>query len=388
MKPKTTAELAEIITSARSGLRIHGGGTRQELGNPVAADDTVLTGGITGIKLYEPGALTLSAGAGTPLSEIEAALDEHGQELAFEPMDHRGLLASAGEPSIGGVVACNASGPRRIQAGACRDSVIGITFVDGTGKVVRNGGRVMKNVTGYDLVKLLAGSYGTLGILTEVTFKLLPRAEARAVVLIEGLTDEQAMAAMSRAVTSPFGVTGAAHTPRGIDGDPVTMIRIEGFAGSVRYRSERLARQLSDLGTAEIETDPARTAAGWRWVRDAESFHGKPGDVWRVSVRPGDGARVARSARIGFSEDIGVLYDWCGGLVWLLVPEQSDVRNCLGEVSGHATIVRGGVETRNALGAFHPEPAPLARIAGALRRKFDPRQILNPGLMGAQPDLP
>ena len=388
MRPQTTAELADVISSSPAGLRVRGGGTRQGLGNPVAADETVLTGGITGITLYDPGALTLSAGAGTPLSVIEAALDEHGQQLAFEPMDHRGLLGSHGEPSIGGVVACNVSGPRRIQAGACRDSVIGVTFVDGTGTTVRNGGRVMKNVTGYDLVKLLTGSYGTLGVLTEVTFKLLPRPDSWAVVLIEGLTDEEAIAAMSRAITSPFGVTGAAHTPCGIDGDPVTMIRIEGLAESVRYRSERMVTHLSDFGTASVETDPARTAAGWRWVRDAEAFHGKAGDVWRVSVRPGDGARVARSARRRFSEDIGVLYDWCGGLVWLLVPGHSDVRGCLDGISGHATIIRGSAETRSAFGAFHPESAPLARISGMLRRKFDPRQILNPGLMGAHAHQP
>ena len=384
MKPTSTAELAEAIATARAALRIRGGGTRQKLGNPVDADDVVETGGMSGISLYDPGALTLRAGAGTPLSEIEVALEEHGQQLAFEPMDHRGLLGETGEPTIGGVVACNVSGPRRIQAGACRDFLIGVTFVDGSGTIVNNGGRVMKNVTGYDLVRLLTGSYGTLGVLSEVTFKLLPRSEARAVVLIDGLSDECATEAMSKAMASPFGVSGAAHTPRGIDGAPVTMIRVEGFSGSVRYRSEQLATLLSEFGSLAIETDSERTAAGWKWVRDVEAFHGEAGDVWRVSTRPSDGVRVARGVREALKTEIGVLYDWCGGLVWLLVPERSDIRGCLAGIEGHATIIRAADENRAAMGAFHPEPAPLARISSMLRSKFDPKQILNPGLMGAQ----
>ncbi|WP_306047385.1 FAD-binding protein, partial [Nioella sp. MMSF_3534] len=328
------------------------------------------------IELYEPGALTIVAKAGTPLAEVEAALAAENQRLPFEPMDMRGVLGTTGEPTIGGVVAANVSGPRRIQAGACRDSLIGVRFVDGRGTVVKNGGRVMKNVTGYDLVKLMAGSYGTLGVLSEVAFKVLPGVETRACVLINGLSNSDAVAAMSRALGSPFEVSGAAHTPAGVDGHPVTMLRLEGFADSVAYRAGRLRELLAGYGDISVETDPDRVQAGWRWVRDVEPFHGRAGDVWRVSVKPSDGPGIA--ARAGGD----VLFDWGGGLIWALVPDGMDLRAALGTFTGHATLIRASEETRARLPVFQPEPAPVAALTQGLRRQFDPKGILNPGIMG------
>ncbi len=375
LTPQNEAALAEAVAAASGPLRVAGGGTRP-VGNPVT-DEVLSVSGLTGVTLYEPGALTLVVAAGTPLAEVEAALAKENQRLAFEPMDHRGLLGTEGEPTIGGVVAANVSGPRRIAVGACRDHLLGVRFVDGQGTVLKNGGRVMKNVTGYDLVKLLCGSYGTLGVLTEVSLKVLPKPDVTGVVLIEGLSNEDAVRALSMALGSPFEVTGAAHTPVGVDGDPVTMIRIEGFEASVAYRLERLQDLLRSFGTSATETDPQKTAAGWRWVRDVEAFHGAPGDVWRISVKPSDGPAAAQALQAE-----GLLYDWGGGLVWARVAEGTDVRAMLDGVRGHATLVRASEETRRKLGAFHPETAPLAAISRGLREKFDPRGILNPGLMG------
>ncbi|MDJ0823972.1 MAG: FAD-binding protein [Rhodobacter sp.] len=375
LAPNDETDLAEAVAGAAGPLRVVGGGTRP-IGKPVAGE-VLSVAGLSGISLYEPGALTLVARAGTPVAEVEAALAAEGQRLAFEPMEHRGLLGTSGEPTIGGVVAANVSGPRRVQAGACRDFLLGVRFVDGRGTVLKNGGRVMKNVTGYDLVKLMAGSYGTLGVLSEVSFKVLPAPAAVAVLLIEGLDDGQAVRAMAAALGSPFEVTGAAHTPKGVDGAPVTMIRIEGFESQVRYRASALADVLAEFGEIAIETDPERTRAGWAWVRDVEPFHVLPGDVWRLSVKPSDGPEVAARA-----EADGLLYDWGGGLVWVLVPEGTDLRARLGAFEGHATLVRASEATRATLPAFQPEPAPLAAIAAGLREKFDPRGILNPGLMG------
>jgi glycolate oxidase FAD binding subunit len=243
--------------------------------------------------------------------------------------------------------------------------------------VVKNGGRVMKNVTGYDLVKLLAGSHGTLGVLSEVSFKVLPRTSTTGVVLIDGLDDATAVRALSTALGSPFEVSGAAHTPSGVDGHPVTMIRIEGFESSVAYRTAALQKLLAEFGESSVEMDPAKTQAGWRWVGDVEAFHGQPGDVWRLSVKPSDGPGVA--ARLGA---LGVVYDWGGGLIWARVAEGTDLRSRLGGMAGHATLVRASQATRTALDVFHPEPAPLAAISAGLRAKFDPRGILNTGLMG------
>ncbi len=374
LRPTDEAQLAEAVAAAQGPIRIVGGGTRP-IGNPVAGE-VLSTTAIRGIELYEPGALTIVARAGTPLAEIETALAKEGQRLPFEPMDHRALLGTEGDPTIGGVVAANVSGPRRIQAGACRDSLIGVRFVDGTGARIKNGGRVMKNVTGYDLVKLMAGSHGTLGILSEVSFKVLPATESTAVLLIDGLEVGRAVDALSLALTSPFEVTGAAHALKGVDGHSVTMIRIEGFEASVAYRAEKLKSLLGSFGDVSVETDQARTAAGWKWVRDAECFAGAPGDVWRFSVKPSDAP-----ALVDRLQPAECLLDWGGGLVWALAPEGTDLRAAMSGIGGHATLVRASDATKRAIGAFHPEPAAIASIADALRRKFDPRGILNPGLM-------
>ncbi|QPH56230.1 glycolate oxidase subunit GlcE [Pontivivens ytuae] len=374
MRPTSEAELADAVREAASSgtkLEIRGGGTRP-IGDPVQADATLETGSLTGISLYEPGALTVVAQAGTALSEIEAALAAEGQMLPFEPPRLNSLLGTTGESTIGGVVATAASGPRRIKVGACRDSLIGVRFVDGRGDAIKNGGRVMKNVTGYDLVKLMAGSHGTLGVLTEVSFKVLPRPQSTAVLLFEGLSDSDAAICMAEAMGSPFDVSGAAHLPIGLDEAPVTMIRLEGLTESVTYRAGALAKALRAHGTPRIETDPERTAAGWRHVRDAEPFAGKDGDVWRVSVKPSDGPQVADAAKA-----LAHFYDWQGGLVWLLTEPGTDLRARLTGIPGHATLIRGAGQP-----AFHPEPAPLAKIAAELRAQFDPHAILNPGRMG------
>jgi glycolate oxidase FAD binding subunit len=369
MTPATEADVAEAIRGANGPLAIRGGGTRG-LGRPVTGEALSLAA-LTGVTLYEPAALTLVARAGTPVAEIEALLATEGQRLPFEPMDHRGLTGRSGTPTIGGVVAANVSGPRRVQAGACRDSLIGVRFVDGTGAVVRNGGRVMKNVTGYDLCKLMAGSHGTLGVLTEVAFKLLPAPAAAATLTLRGLDDRAAVRAMASALTSPYEVSAAAHGPD-------TWLRLEGFEEQVAYRAARLAERLAPFGAVAVERDPQAVAAHWAAIRDVAPFHDRPGDVWRVSVKPSDGPEAAARAQAE-----ATLYDWGGGLVWLLLPAGTDLRARLGDLPGHATLIRAAPETRARIAPFAPEPAPIAALSAALRARFDPRGILNPGLMAA-----
>jgi glycolate oxidase FAD binding subunit len=246
-----------------------------------------------------------------------------------------------------------------------------VRYVDGAGVVVKNGGRVMKNVTGYDLVKLMSGSWGTLGVLTEVSLKVLPKPETAACVMIDGLSDADAVRAMAKALGSPFEVSGAAHIPVGLDGHPVTMLRVEGFAGSVAYRADQVAGLFGDMAV-RVERDPDEVAKGWAWVRDVEAFHGQSGDVWRVSCTPTEAAGLA--AGIGAE---ALLYDWGGGLVWACVSEGTDLRARLGAFDGHATLVRGSGQAK-----FQPDPAPIAALSRGLRAKFDPKGILNTGLMG------
>ena len=377
LSPKDEKELAEVVASTVSPLKIQGGGTRP-IGNPVEGEP-LTTSNISGITLYEPGALTLVAKAGTPVAEIEAALEAEGQMLSFEPMDHQTLLGTNGTPTIGGVVSANVSGPRRVQAGACRDSLIGVRFVDGRGDVISNGGRVMKNVTGYDLTKLMAGSLGTLGVLSEVSFKVLPKPEAAAVLLFADLTPNQAVAAMTTALGSPYEVTGAAHTSAGLDGSPVTMLRIEGFEDSVAYRAKKLVGLLKEFGAPLIErrmSGAESIASGWRWVRNAEMFETSE-TLWRINTPSTDAASLIK--RLKENGAGRFLIDWGGGLIWIETPSELNVREHM--ASGHASLVKGKRETVSKWGVFHPEPAPLRALAEKLRGQFDPRGILNPGLM-------
>lgn len=367
MRPQDEAELAEAVRGATGPFVIRGGGTR---GIGRASPGEVLdTGGMAGIVLYEPGALTLVARVGTPLSEVQAVLAGERQRLAFEPPDLRGVLGRTGGSTLGGVAAANASGPRRVQVGACRDSLLGVRFVDGTGAVVKNGGRVMKNVTGYDLVKLMAGSHGTLGVLTEVAFRVQAQPEAEATLVGEGLAPEAALAALRRALGTPFDVSGAAFA------GGRALVRVEGMAGSVAYRASELRRVLGDWSIAE----GAASASLWQGVRDVSSLAGRPGALWRLSVVPAQALAVPRALEAaGIAHEAA--WDWGGGLVWLLVPDGgAEVIRAAVAGIGHATLMRGdlpGVPT------FPPEAAGVAALAAGLRAKFDPKALFNRGLMG------
>ena len=372
--PTSEQNLSDLIQAAEGPIRILGGGTR-DIGAPV--DGTLVsTAGLSGVTLYEPGALTLVAQSGTPLEEISTLLVKEGQRLSFEPSDLRGLLGTSGASTIGGVVATNASGPRRVQVGAARDFCLGVRFVDGAGRVLKNGGRVMKNVTGYDLVKLMAGSWGTLGVMTEVSLKVMAIPETETTLVGEGQTATQAVESLSAALGSPFDVTGAAFA------EGKTFVRIEGLEASVSYRTAELANGV----LAGFQPVSGATSSDiWARIRDVSSFADRDGAVWRISVKPSDGPRLVATL-----EDLApdAIYDWGGGLVWLHVADQADagaarVRAELAKLGGHATLARAPAEVRAAIPVFQPEPAPIAALTRGLRQKFDPRGILNPGLMGA-----
>jgi glycolate oxidase FAD binding subunit len=389
--PASDADAADTIAAAHAAKRplgIEGGGTRAALGRAAQVEATLSTKALAGITLYEPAELVIAAKAGTPLAEIEATLAARGQMLPFEPMDHRALLGTQGEPTIGGITACNISGPRRIQAGACRDHLIGVRFVNGRGDVVKSGGRVMKNVTGLDLVKLNCGAYGTLGLLTEVTYKVLPKPEIAGTLALFGLDDARAIEAMSRALGSPFEVSGAAHLSAGIGGGEKsrTLLRIENFASSVDYRLREIQKLLAPFGDGlrliEEEAD-----ALWCDIRDCR-FFAEPRDraVWRISAAPTRAASLV--ARLTGELDLRHFYDWGGGLIWLSVPENDDagartIRAALATSGGHATLVRGSPDIRSRIDVFEPLAAPLMKITAGIKASFDPDAILNPGRMYA-----
>jgi glycolate oxidase FAD binding subunit len=389
------AAAVRAAAAAREPLAIEGRGSRRALLRPVQAARTLSTRNLTGITLYRPTELVISARAGTPLPAIEAALAEKGQMLAPEPPDTRALFGVApggarygsGEPAtIGGIVATNLSGPRRITVGAIRDHLLGIRFVNGAGEVVRSGGRVLKNVTGLDLCKLLAGSHGTLGVLTEVTLKVLPRAETSASIGIRVPDIATGVRALSAGLGSPFGVTGAALIPAfcgpGGPATHVAFLRIEDFSESVAYRAGRLGEDLARFGDVRV-LEAAESTALWRGIRDAEPLGVAPEEaVWRVSVRPSAGAAVAGAMREAGAR---CLLDWGGGLVWVAGPATEAMHAAVVAAAGAGsfTLFRAPEPLRAAVEVIPAEPPALAAIGARVKAALDPAGIFNPGRMRA-----
>jgi glycolate oxidase FAD binding subunit len=387
LTPADALEAAEIVRSRQSkaAIDIAGAGTRAGFGRPREGVARLSTATLDKLVFHEPAEMILRAEAGAPLSAIEASLVRHNQMLPFEPVDPRPLFGTTGEPTIGGLVATALSGPRRISAGAVRDSLIGLRFINGEGEILNTGGRVMKNVTGLDLVKIQCGGHGTLGLILEATFKLLPRPETEATIVLRRLDDAQASTAMSRALGSPFGVSGAALLHAGMGRDfSRCVLRVEGFAESVAYRIERLLGLLAGFDPRHVleVTDSRRL---WRSIRDLE-FVAEPREraVWRVSVKPSDGAALLQ--KIG-GVALASQLDWGGGLVWIASePTEAAaaaIRSATRALAGHATLMRADDALRERSDVFEP-PAPLVlQQAARLKASLDPRAVFNHGRMYA-----
>ncbi len=397
--PTDPAEVAAAVTLAaasRTPLAITGLGSKAELGRPAGTSRGLDLSALSGVIFYEPEELILSALSATPIEEIEALLRAHGQELAFEPMSFAALYG-AGSGTLGGCLMTNSSGPRRIKAGAARDHVLGVKAVSGRGEAFKAGGRVVKNVTGYDLPRGLAGSFGTLAVATEITLKVLPRAETLATLVLFGLDPAKAIAALCAAMGAPVDVSGAAHLPTLAakqQGFPaaVTALRLEGFAPSVNARFERLAASLKPFGAAE-RLDAVASETLWREVRDAAPL-ANPGEslIWKCSVAPTAGPRIAAAAARVFPCE--AMFDWSGGLVWLALEASADlgadagaglIRRAIAENGGgHATLVRAPAQLRARIDVFEPQPEALAALSRRLKAAFDPHGILEPGRLFAE----
>jgi glycolate oxidase FAD binding subunit len=398
IKPRDANDVAEAITSAAAKekrLELIGRGSKREIGRATQTDTTLDLSAISGVTLCEPEELVLSARAATPVSEIEKLLEASKQELSFEPMDYGPLLNKApGEGTIGGAIAAGLSGPRRIKAGAARDFMLGVSAVSGRGEIFKAGGRVVKNVTGYDLPRLLAGSWGTLAAMTDITLKVLPRAEDCATVLAFGLSDVRANEAMSVAMGSSCEVSAAAHLPASVtdkiaalksSGKAVTALRLEGISQSVSYRRmklEELLRPFGELGSL----DASASRAFWKSIRDVMPFANKSTrPVWKISTTPAHAPAVA--ANIHAACGAHYYYDWAGGLVWLEMPDEepneSAVRAALGG-RGHATLIRASAAARASAEVFEPLDPVRAALSQRLKTSFDPKGVLNPGRIYAE----
>jgi len=399
--PPGEPELAGLIAQAASQklpLEIRGNGSKHWIGRPMQVATRLSTSEMSGITLYEPAELVISARSGTPLAEIEALLDKHGQELPFEPhhLERVYDAEARGPVTIGGTIAANASGPRRILRGSARDHLIGVRAVNGLGEIVKSGGRVMKNVTGYDLARGIAGTWGTLAVMTEITLKVLPKAEETRTLIFLNLPDEGAVTAMCRAVSSASEISGTVHLQvpfverlRDPDiaklGRSVTALRVENFSASLDYRVARLHDELRPFG-ATYELDDARSRRFWGDIRGLTFLAGSDWPLWRISTAPDKGAKIVAALRAQL--DCRAAFEWSGGLIWLEVSPATDagatvLRRIIAEFQADAMLVRASAPARAAVDVFQPLAEVNMILIRRLKEAFDPHRILNPGRMYA-----
>ena len=403
LKVRDAGDVEEAVRAAIASeqpLEIVGHGTKRLIGQPMATNALLDLSALNAVTAYEPSELIITVQAGAPLADVKSLIDSKNQQFAFEPIDTAPLLGTPNLGTIGGMIGAGLAGPRRIKAGGARDHLLGAHAVSGFGDSFKAGGRVVKNVTGYDLCKLLAGSWGTLAVMTEGTLKVMPRPESERTLLLRGLDDVTANRAMTAALGSPFDVSGAAHVPNsvfraaasglgdlGSQPEAVTLLRLEGITASAAHRAAALAKALAPFGVAEILED-AVSAPVWSSVRDVEPFaaSGALGvwPVWRIVCPPASGGALGQA----LARDTGgdVIYDWGGGLIWAALPPKPDaqealVRHRVNAVGGHATLVRASDQVRRNVDVFHPQPGGLAGLSERVRQGFDPKNILNRGRM-------
>jgi glycolate oxidase FAD binding subunit len=385
IKPRDAKELRQAVEWALNDgvtLDVRGQGSKIALGKPMRCDQMLDLSGLSGVVDYAPEELVVTLRAGTPLSEVEALLAQRNQMLAFEPPDLGPLLGlEAGQGTLVGAVMGNLAGSRRVAAGAARDHLLGFSGVNGRGETFKSGGKVMKNVTGYDLSKLLAGSWGTLAVLDEVSVKVLPAPDQTRTLLLLGLADDAAVKTMCAAMGSPHDVSGAAHVAG------KTALRLEGVAPSVEARLKGLRDLLMTSGAKMEEIGTLESRAFWREVRDVAPLNAdQDAIVWKISCPPTEGPGIV--ARIKAKRPAAeTFYDWSGGLIWLALPASADadheiVRGALGSAGGHAMLIRAPAAVRAAVPVFQPQPIPLAALASRVKESFDPKRLFNPGRMG------
>ncbi|MCS3452850.1 MULTISPECIES: FAD-binding protein [Bradyrhizobium] len=402
LKVRDAKDVEEVVRAAVAGeqpLEVIGHGSKRAIGHPMATNALLDVSALNAVSSYEPNELIISVQAGAPLADVQSLIDAKNQQFAFEPMDTSVLLGTAGAGTIGGMIGAGLAGPRRIKAGGIRDHLLGAHAVSGFGDSFKTGGRVVKNVTGYDLCKLLAGSWGTLAVMTEVTLKVMPKPEAERTLVLRGLDDATANKAMTAALGSPFDVSGAAHLPGSAlrsgggalaglaAGQPVTLVRLEGISASAAHRAASLSQTLSAYGTVDSLADDA-SAAIWSALRDVAPFaaNGALGawPVWRIVCPPASGGALGQALSRATGGD--VIYDWGGGLIWAAVPPGADaqatlVRGQVEAIGGHATLIRATEDVRRAVDVFQPQAAGLAALGERVRASFDPRSVLNRGRM-------
>jgi len=402
---KDVEQAVREAVASEQPLEIIGHGSKRLIGQPMATNAVLDLSALSAVTSYEPNELIVTVQAGAPLADVQSLIDSKNQQFAFEPVNTAALLGTPELGTIGGMIGAGLAGPRRIKAGGARDHLLGAHAVSGFGDSFKAGGKVVKNVTGYDLCKLLAGSWGTLAVMTEVTLKVMPRPESERTLVLRGLDAIVANRAMTAALGSPFDVSGAAHLPNsalrsseagglgelGAGREALTLLRLEGITVSAAHRAAALAEALAPFGSAQILEDAA-SAHAWSSIRDVIPFAasgalgGAP--VWRIVCPPAAGGALGEQ----LARDTGgdMIYDWGGGLIWAALPPTPDaqagfVRRRVEAAFGHATLIRAPEQVRRNVDVFQTQPRGLADLSERVRLSFDPKTILNRGRLTRGP---
>lgn len=379
IRPMNVKDLQDAITeAARVGeqLEIRGGASKAGVGAPRSAARVLDMSGFSDAVDYDPAELVLTVGAGAPLQAVRAMVEAEGQVLPFDPVDPGPIYGqAAGAATLGGVLAAGLGGSLRLTQGAPRDHLLGFEAVSGRGEHFVAGGKVVKNVTGYDLSKLMAGSWGRLAALTEVTLKVLPRPRMRTTKLAIGLGPREAVAMMARALGSQAEVSAAAYRPAAAGSPSLTALRLQGFAASVDARCAMLDALFEDQGRFE-RLDTASCENFWSEFATLGSLAGER-PLWRINVPPSRGAGLAEALAAAGG---AYLLDWAGALVWTAFDGDPNWVRSLAETSGgHAMLVRGPDLLRAAVPAFHPPAPGVAALEMRIRRAFDPHGVFETG---------
>ena len=391
-KPASLDDVRDIIKDAlanETSLSITGSGSKSGLGYMSNPEADLQLQDMSGIVAYEPEELILVARTGTSLSEIETLLADNNQMLSFEPFHPQTVYGAECSGTIGGMVAAGLSGPRRIASGGIRDYLLGFTAVSGRGDFFQSGSRVMKNVTGYDLSKLMAGSFGSLAVMDEITLKVLPAPETSCSLVVACADIAGAQTVCSQAFGSAHEPTAAAILPPDIaslaglgDTHIRALIRLEGVEVSVNDRVAKLQDMLKTHGKVDIiPTDTSISI--WSQIRDAAFLPHEAEQTWKISIPPTACSDVLSHLK---NYEISSFMDWAGGLIWLAGSGATlgdDIRAALAKTNGgHATLMRAPDHLRQTVPVFQPQAAALAALQSRIRNAFDPKSVLNPGRMG------
>ena len=395
-KPSSREEIAEIIKNCYKKsipLEINGTKSKNKIGRNFQSEKTLDLSGYSGIIEYKPEELYIKVKAGTPLKEILEAIDKNNQQLAFEPIDFGFLFeGKSNGGTIGGAIACNFAGPRRFKVGSARDHVLGFQGINGKGEIIKSGGTVVKNVTGYDLCKLVSGSYGTLTVLTELSIKVLPKSESSKTLIINNPHLKKAMEYLGTALSSSTDPSGGVFYPERFENNFVfndlthkgalTAIRIEGPTNSVDQRISRLVKELSLLENEYSVLDNFQTDLFWSKTRNLEVFSNLKNNLLRVIVPVSETLNVIQKLK---KYEINYFLDWGGNLIWLELEQISlkilrEIKEITKEHSGYFTIIKLEDDLKASADIFTIDPIKY-KISEKIKKSFDPKRIFNPGKM-------